>query len=178
VADALLIALEGEDGPGALALLEQIKTDLIEERKSWARVLYVLYAAAAVGVVAEVSCRYFHEIGYPGPVDLGLAVERIGNTSVIYRIGLFQGGLVPAYAIIIREYFAPTEAGLRVGIVIMATLFGMALGGWMSGAMFDFTGSYRAAFVNSIGWNLLNLSLALFLLRRAQRGAQPHFQRA
>jgi MFS family permease len=85
--------------------------------------------------------------------------------------GLFQGGLVPAYAIIIREYFAPGEAGLRVGIVIMATLFGMALGGWMSGALFDFTGSYRAAFVNSIGWNLLNLTIALWLLQRARAPA-------
>jgi MFS family permease len=83
--------------------------------------------------------------------------------------GLFQGGIVPAYAIIIREYFAPGEAGLRVGIVIMATLFGMALGGWMSGAIFDLTGSYRAAFINSIAFNLLNLSIVLWLLRRAQR---------
>jgi MFS family permease len=81
--------------------------------------------------------------------------------------GLFQGGIVPAYAIIIREYFAPGEAGLRVGIVLMATLFGMALGGWMSGAIFDLTGSYRAAFVNSIGFNLLNLSIVLWLLHRA-----------
>jgi MFS family permease len=78
---------------------------------------------------------------------------------------------VPAYAIIIREYFAPAEAGLRVGIVIMATLFGMALGGWLSGAIFDLTGSYHAAFVNSIGWNLLNLAIALLLLRRAPRRA-------
>jgi MFS family permease len=85
--------------------------------------------------------------------------------------GLFQGGLVPAYAIIIREYFAPGEAGMRVGIVIMATLFGMALGGWMSGAIFDLTGSYRAAFVNSIAFNLLNLSIVLWLLRRARRSA-------
>jgi len=83
--------------------------------------------------------------------------------------GLFQGGLVPAYTIIIREYFAPGEAGMRVGIVIMATLFGMALGGWTSGALFDLTGSYRAAFVNSIAFNLLNLTIALWLLRRAQR---------
>jgi MFS family permease len=85
--------------------------------------------------------------------------------------GLFQGGLVPTYAIIIREYFAPAEAGLRVGIVIMATLFGMALGGWMSGAIFDLTGSYRAAFINGIAFNLLNLAIALALLRRAQRRA-------
>jgi MFS family permease len=81
--------------------------------------------------------------------------------------GLFQGGIVPSYAIIVREYFPPREAGERVGAVITATLFGMALGGWMSGAIFDLTGSYRAAFVNGILFNLLNVSIALFLLRRA-----------
>jgi MFS family permease len=83
--------------------------------------------------------------------------------------GLFQGGIVPAYALIVREYFSPQEAGTRVGTVLMATLFGMALGGWMSGAVFDLTGSYRAAFVNGIGWNLLNVSIVLFLLYR-ERG--------
>jgi MFS family permease len=81
--------------------------------------------------------------------------------------GLFQGGIVPSYAIIVREYFPPAEAGAKVGLVIMCTLLGMALGGWMSGAVFDLTGSYRAAFMNGIGWNLLNLSIAFFLLRRS-----------
>jgi MFS family permease len=83
--------------------------------------------------------------------------------------GLFQGGIVPAYALIVREYFSPLEAGTRTGIVLMATLFGMALGGWVSGAIFDLTGSYRAAFVNGIAFNLLNLTIALWLLRRAMR---------
>jgi MFS family permease len=81
--------------------------------------------------------------------------------------GLFQGGIVPAYAIIIREYFSRTEAGARVAIVITATLFGMALGGWMSGAIFDVTGSYRAAFVNGLMWNLVNVSIVTWLLRRS-----------
>jgi MFS family permease len=81
--------------------------------------------------------------------------------------GLFQGGIVPTYAIIVREYFPSREAGTRVGVVITATLFGMALGGWLSGAIFDLSGSYRAAFVNGILWNLLNVSIAAFLLRRA-----------
>jgi len=81
--------------------------------------------------------------------------------------GLFQGGIVPSYAIIVREYFPPREAGVRTGIVLMATLFGMALGGWVSGAIFDWTGSYRAAFLNGIGWNLLNLTIATWLLRRS-----------
>ncbi|HXV10310.1 MAG TPA: MFS transporter, partial [Burkholderiales bacterium] len=81
--------------------------------------------------------------------------------------GLFQGGIVPSYAIIVREYFPPREAGVRTGIVLMATLFGMAFGGWVSGAIFDLTGSYRAAFVNGIAWNLVNLAIATWLLTRA-----------
>jgi len=86
--------------------------------------------------------------------------------------GLFQGGIVPAYALIVREYFDPREAGLRVSIVLTATLVGMALGGWISGVIFDLTGSYRAAFVNGIAFNLLNLTIAFWLLRRAwRRGA-------
>jgi MFS family permease len=83
--------------------------------------------------------------------------------------GLFQGGIIPSYAIIIREYFSPREAGTRVGIVLMATLFGMALGGWMSGAIFDLTGSYRAAFLNGLVWNLLNVAIASWLLLRLLR---------
>jgi MFS family permease len=83
--------------------------------------------------------------------------------------GLFQGGIVPSYAIIIREHFAPREAGVRTGIVLMATLFGMALGGWLSGAIFDLTGSYRAAFINGIAWNLVNLTIVLWLMRLSSR---------
>src|SRR3989440_10672893 len=81
--------------------------------------------------------------------------------------GLFQGGIVPSYAIIVREYFPAREAGGRVGTVLMFTLLGMALGGWMSGKIFDLTGSYHAAFVNGIAWNLLNVTIAVTLLRRA-----------
>jgi len=87
--------------------------------------------------------------------------------------GLFQGGIVPSYALIVREYFTPRQAGARVGVVLMATLLGMALGGWMSGAIFDATGSYRAAFLNGIAWNLLNVSIVLTLLWRARRPMRP-----
>ncbi len=80
--------------------------------------------------------------------------------------GLFQGGIIPSYALIIREYFAPKEAGTRVGIVLMASLFGMALGGWMSGYIFDVSGSYRAAFVNGLGFNAVNGAIVLWLLYR------------
>jgi MFS family permease len=87
--------------------------------------------------------------------------------------GLFQGGIVPAYAVIIREFYPPEEAGVRVATVLMATVFGMALGGWMSGVIFDLTGSYQTAFVNGILWNLLNVAIALGLLRRPARPAEP-----
>jgi MFS family permease len=83
--------------------------------------------------------------------------------------GLFQGGIVPAYALIVREFFSPKEAGARVGTVLMATLLGMALGGWLSGALYDLTGSYRAAFLNGIAWNILNVSIMTTLLLRARR---------
>ncbi len=83
--------------------------------------------------------------------------------------GLFQGGIVPAYAIIVREYFPPGEVGARVGIVMMFSLVGMALGGWLSGAVFDVTGSYHAAFINGSAWNLLNLAIVFWLWRRTRR---------
>jgi MFS family permease len=83
--------------------------------------------------------------------------------------GLFQGSIVPMYAIIVREYFAPQEAGTRIGIVLLATLGGMALGGWLSGLIFDLTGSYQAAFLNGLGWNLINVSIVTWLLFRTGR---------
>jgi MFS family permease len=86
--------------------------------------------------------------------------------SVLF--GLFQGGIVPSYAIIVREHFPAAEAGARTGTILMFTLFGMALGGWMSGKVFDLTGSYHAAFLNGIAWNALNLGIALILLRGAR----------
>ena len=83
--------------------------------------------------------------------------------------GLFQGGIVPSYAIIVRENFPPQNTGLQVGLLIMGTMFGMALGGWMSGKIFDISGSYQAAFANGIAWNLLNFGIAFYLLRRSLR---------
>ena len=86
--------------------------------------------------------------------------------------GLSQGGIVPSYALIVREYLPAKEAGARVGFVIMATITGMALGGWMSGWIYDLTGSYQAAFLNGIAWNFLNIAIIALLLfkSRARRG--------
>ena len=105
---------------------------------------------------------------------LFLPFDSLASLYVISALfGLFQGGIVPSYAIIVREYFPPAEAGARVGTVLMCTLLGMALGGWMSGKVFDLTGSYHAAFLNGIAWNALNISIAVFLIARTRGWIGP-----
>ncbi len=82
--------------------------------------------------------------------------------------GLSQGGIVPSYAVIVREYLPAKEAGARVGFVIMSTIIGMALGGWLSGVIYDATGSYQWAFLNGIAFNALNVGLILYILMRSR----------
>ena len=95
------------------------------------------------------------------------------SLSSLYLIsamfGLFQGGIVPSYAIIVRESMPAREAATRVGIVILASVVGMSFGGWVSGVIFDSTGSYAAAFLNGLAWNALNIAIVLSLLIRARR---------
>jgi MFS family permease len=83
--------------------------------------------------------------------------------------GLFQGGIVPSYAIIVREAMPASEAATRVGIVIFASVFGMSFGGFISGVIFDATGSYGAAFLNGLAWNAVNITIMLSLLWRARQ---------
>ena len=92
--------------------------------------------------------------------------------------GLSQGGIVPSYAIIIREYLPGADAGTRVGFVMMCTIMGMAIGGWMSGWIYDLTGSYAAAFWNGIVWNFLNIAIVLFLITRNRKSKIVSLQAA
>jgi len=101
---------------------------------------------------------------------LYLMFDGLASLYVISALfGLFQGGIVPMYAVIVRAYFPPRLAGTLVGLVIMSTIAGMAVGGWLSGAIFDLTGSYWQAFAHGLAWNLLNGAIAAFLLMRARR---------
>jgi len=103
-------------------------------------------------------------------LTLFLPFKSLASLYIVSALfGLFQGGIVPAYAVIVREFFPAREAGVRVGTVLMATVFGMALGGWVTGVIFDLTGSYQTAFLNGILWNLLNLGIAAALLVRPAR---------
>jgi len=102
---------------------------------------------------------------------LVLYLPTTGLTSlylVSLVFGLSQGGIVPSYAIIVREYLPAREAGARVGFVIMATILGMALGGWLSGLIYDLTGSYRWAFLNGIAFNALNVGIMVMILLRSR----------
>jgi MFS family permease len=131
------------------------------------------------GIVSRVGSGFLADrIGGVGTLLLGSVLQGVALTlylvfdglTSLYVIsalfGLFQGGIVPSYALIVRQYFPPEEAGTRVGLAIMATLIGMSFGGWLSGAIFDLTGNYRAAFANGLAWNLVNVAIAAWLLRR------------
>ncbi len=105
---------------------------------------------------------------------LYVGFDGLGSLYAISALfGLVQGGLIPSYAVVIRECFPAREAGMRVGLTLMATMLGMAAGGWMAGAIDDWTGSYRAAFAVGVLWNALNIAIVLaLLLRRRWRGAE------
>jgi MFS family permease len=120
--------------------------------------------------IGGIATLMFGSLAQMTALSLFLMLNSLTSLYVISALfGLFQGGLVPSYAIIVRECFPAKEAGGRVGIVMMATLFGMAVGGWLSGAIFDLTGSYEAAFANGVAWNLPNALIAFWLLMRASR---------
>ena len=101
-----------------------------------------------------------------------LVADGLASLYIVSALfGLFQGGIIPSYGVIVREYFSPREAGARMGIAISITILGMAAGAWMGGVLFDLTGSYRAAFLNGIAWNILNAAIAVWLLMRQTRRA-------
>ena len=88
--------------------------------------------------------------------------------AVSLVFGLSQGGIVPSYALVVREYMPAKEAGARVGFVMMATILGMALGGWLSGLTYDLSGSYTLAFLNGIIWNGANIAVIIWLILRSR----------
>jgi len=137
-----------------------------------------IFSRLASGLIADrvggVATLLLGSVLQGAALVLYLFFDGLTSLYVISALfGLFQGGIVPSYAIIVREYFPAREAATRIGLVIMATIGGMALGGWMSGAIFDYAGSYRAAFVNGLAWNLLNVTIAAWLLMRARPALSP-----
>jgi MFS family permease len=116
-------------------------------------------ATLLIGSIAQATALLFYMF-FDGLTSLFL---------ISAMFGLFQGGIVPSYAIIVRETMPASEAATRVGIVIFASVFGMSFGGWISGVIFDATGSYAAAFTNGVAWNVLNIAIMVLLLMRARQ---------
>ena len=147
-----------------------------------ARGAEMLSLMLAAGIVSRLlSGLVADRIGGVGTLIVGSALQGVAllfylpfdGLASLYMVsalfGLAQGGIVPSYALIVREYFSVKGVSERIGLVFMATIIGMALGGWLSGTIFDLTGSYRAAFLDGIAWNMLNLSIAFWLFRARLR---------
>ena len=130
-----------------------------------------------LGVVSRIVSGFIADkISGLGALMLGTVLQCMGlflflpfdGLYQLYLIsaffGLAQGGIVPSYALIVRDYFPAKEAGTRVSLVLMMTVAGMALGGWVSGEIQAFTGNYEMAFLNGILFNLVNMSIAGWLM--------------
>ncbi|WP_430397717.1 MFS transporter [Ferrovibrio sp.] len=147
-----------------------------------ARGAEMLSLMLAFGIISRLASGWILDrIGGLATLLLGSALQGLALTfylpfdglASLYIVsaffGLVQGGIVPSYAFIVRELFPPEQSGLRVSVAIAATLAGMSLGGWMSGAIFDLTGSYQAALLNGIAFNLLNVAIIGWMLLRWRR---------
>jgi MFS family permease len=147
-----------------------------------ARGAEMLSLMMACGVISRIGSGFLADrIGgirtlLIGSVAQGIALlfylffDGLASLYVISAMfGLFQGGIVPSYAIIVRESMPASEAATRIGIVIFASILGMSFGGWVSGVIFDASGSYAAAFLNGLGWNALNITIMVALLIRARQ---------
>ena len=142
----------------------------------------MLSIMTACGIVSRIASGWIADrIGGIKTVFLGSTLKAL--SLLIYLVfdglvslylvsalfGLVQGGIIPSYGVVVREYFKPSEAGIRMGVTISMTIVGMALGGWMGGALFDLTGSYHAAFLNAVAWNAMNGVMIWALLIRQSR---------
>lgn len=154
-------------------------TDLGFEARDGANMLAIMLGC---GVVSRlVSGMISDRIGGLKTLLLGSGLQMLALTLflpfksliALYLIaalfGLSQGGIVPSYTIIVRTFFRAEDAGWRIGMALFFTLLGMALGGWLAGAIYDITGSYEAAFINAIGFNIANLAMAAYLLNRVRQ---------
>lgn len=133
---------------------------------------FMLFAAVASRVIFGFLSD---KIGPIQTLILGSSLQAISLTMflpfnsqlslyiVAICFGLSQGGIVPIYAVIISKFLPSNEVAERVGWLIFATIIGMSLGGWLSGEIYDFTNSYRLAFINGIFWNIINLCIMIYL---------------
>lgn len=148
------------------------------------RGVQMLSLMLALGIVSRIGSGFIADrLGGLATLLIGSVAQAAALTMYLFfdgltplyvvsaLFGLFQGGIVSSYAIIVRETMPAREAATRVGTVIMVSLLGMSFGGWISGVIFDMTGSYKVAFLNALAWNALNVVIVLLLLLRSRHRA-------
>ncbi|HEY1884930.1 MAG TPA: MFS transporter [Roseiarcus sp.] len=136
----------------------------------------------ALGIVSRIASGFVADlIGGAATLLIGSFMQGVALLLYLYFngleslfvvsgvFGLFQGGIVPMYAVICRELLPPRRAGAAIGLVVSATILGMAFGGYFSGVIFDLTGSYRMAFLNGVLWNACNFAIVSWLFWRRRR---------
>ena len=107
-----------------------------------------------------------------------LALAVVDSLAGLYVAAMLFGigfaGIMPCYALIIRLLFPIGQVGWRIASQYLFASLGMALGGWLGGAVFDLTGSYDSAFLIGFGFNVLNLFLAAIIyVRQIRIGLNP-----
>ena len=150
-----------------------------------ARGAEMLSLMMALGIVSRIGSGFVADaIGGTATLLIGSVMQGVALLLYLYFngleslfvvsgiFGLFQGGIVPMYAVICRELLPPRRAGAAIGLVVSATILGMAFGGYFSGVIFDLTSSYRMAFLNGVLWNAFNFAIVSWLFWRRRRG-QP-----
>ena len=96
-----------------------------------------------------------------------------GLFAVSAAFGLGFSGIIPAYVLAVRELFPAIEASWRVPSVLLFSGSGMAFGGWLAGAIYDYAGFYAIAFAAGIVFNLANLAIIGALVWRQRRAVSP-----
>jgi MFS family permease len=159
-------------------------TDLGHPSSRAAEMLAVLLAGAVIsrlmfGAVADrIGGLWTLLIGSSGQLLMLSSFTFVESLLGLYVVaglfGLVYGGIVPCYAIIVRELFPLRQVGSRIGVVFLFGTIGMALGAWLGGQVFDLTGSYHTAFLIGVVFNLGNLALVgMLLLRQGWRLPRP-----
>src|SRR5712672_1412595 len=158
--------------------------------------LTVMLCIASISCCVAMAMPQVHIVAYCGDLGYGVArgaemlslmmgfgiISRIGSGYLADKIGgirtLLIGSVAQGFALFFYLFFDSLSSlyiisamfGLfRGGIVIFASVFGMSFGGWISGVIFDATGSYAAAFMNGLGWNALNITIMVALLLRERQ---------
>jgi MFS family permease len=92
--------------------------------------------------------------------------DEAGLFVVSAAFGLGFSGIIPAYVVVIRQFFPAEEAGWRVPVWFFSNICGMALGGWLAGYLYDLLGSYGAAFAVGVALNIGNVTVVGWLAAR------------